>query len=81
MAELMQQVDCYVAPSWDGDNLLLTNLTGHPCIAVPTGLAGDGTPASISFTGRLFDEGTIIALANAYQRATGHHLKRPPLIK
>jgi len=81
MAELMQQVDCYVAPSWDGDNLLLTNLTGHPCIAVPTGLAADGTPASISFTGRLFDEGTIIALANAYQRATGHHLKRPPLIK
>jgi Asp-tRNA(Asn)/Glu-tRNA(Gln) amidotransferase A subunit family amidase len=79
MAELMQQVDCYVAPSWDGDNLLLTNLTGHPCITVPNGFAADGTPTSISFTGRLFDEGSIIALARLYQRATGHHLKRPPI--
>jgi len=79
MAELMQQVDCYVAPSWDGDNLLLTNLTGHPCITVPNGFAADGTPTSISFTGRLFDEGRIIALARLYQRATGHHLKRPPI--
>lgn len=79
MAVLLQQVDCYVAPSWDGDNLLLTNLSGHPCVTVPSGFSAAGTPTSISFTGRLFDEGTILAVANHYQQATGHHLQRPPL--
>jgi len=79
MGELMQKVDCYIAPSWDGDNLLLTNLSGHPCITVPAGFAADNTPTSISITGRLFDEGTIIAVANHFQQATSHHLKRPPL--
>jgi Asp-tRNA(Asn)/Glu-tRNA(Gln) amidotransferase A subunit family amidase len=79
MAEIMQKVDCYIAPSDEGDNLLLTNLTGHPSITVPDGFAADGTPTSITIVGRLFDEGTIIAVANKYQQASGHHLKRPPL--
>ena len=79
MAELLQQVDCYAAPSWEGDNLLLTNLTGHPCVSVPNGFAADGTPTSISFIGQLFDEGTILAVANHYQRATDYHRQRPPL--
>jgi hypothetical protein len=34
---------------------------------------------SISFIGRLFDEGTILAVANAYQRATAWHLQHPDL--
>jgi hypothetical protein len=29
--------------------------------------------------GKLFDEGRIIAAANAYQNATQHHLKHPKL--
>jgi Asp-tRNA(Asn)/Glu-tRNA(Gln) amidotransferase A subunit family amidase len=36
-------------------------------------------PGSLTFTGRLFDETTLLAVAHAYQQATGHHLKRPPL--
>ncbi len=79
MAEVMQPVDCYLAPSDEGDNLLLTNLTGHPSITIPNGFAADGTPTSITITGRLFDEGSIIAVAAAFQRATDHHRKRPPL--
>jgi Asp-tRNA(Asn)/Glu-tRNA(Gln) amidotransferase A subunit family amidase len=30
MQKLMEGIDLYVAPSFGGDNLLLTNLTGHP---------------------------------------------------
>lgn len=79
MEKLMNEVDLYVAPSWQGNNLLLTNLTGHPCVVVPNGFSEEGTPTSITFMGRLFDEGTIIAVAKKYQDATDHHLKHPDL--
>jgi Asp-tRNA(Asn)/Glu-tRNA(Gln) amidotransferase A subunit family amidase len=78
MQELMNNIDVYIAPSWEGDNLLLTNLTGHPCIVLPDGFSEDGTPTSITFIGRLFDEGRLIAVAKKYQDATDFHRKHPP---
>jgi Asp-tRNA(Asn)/Glu-tRNA(Gln) amidotransferase A subunit family amidase len=72
-------VDLYVAPSFGGDNLLLTNLTGHPCVVVPNGFDDEGNPVSISFIGRLYDEGTLCAVAQAYQDATGFDEMHPPL--
>jgi Asp-tRNA(Asn)/Glu-tRNA(Gln) amidotransferase A subunit family amidase len=79
MQKLFEEVDLYIAPSWEGDNLLLTNLTGHPCVVLPNGFSEDGTPTSITFIGNLFDEGTIIAVAKKYQDATDFHLKHPEL--
>jgi Asp-tRNA(Asn)/Glu-tRNA(Gln) amidotransferase A subunit family amidase len=78
MQKLMQDVDCYLAPSWQGDNLLLTNLTGHPCVVLPNGFR-EGTPTSITFNGRLYDEGTILALARAYQEAMEFHKQHPKM--
>lgn len=79
MARLFEKVDLYVAPSLEGNNLLLTNLTGHPCVVVPNGFTPEGTPTSITFIGKLFDEGTLLAFAKAYQDATDYHLKHPQL--
>jgi Asp-tRNA(Asn)/Glu-tRNA(Gln) amidotransferase A subunit family amidase len=80
MAALLEKVDLYVAPSLGGDNLLLTNLTGHPAVVVPNGLSAGGVPnSSITFTGKLYDEAVILAVARAYQAATGFHRKRPLL--
>jgi Asp-tRNA(Asn)/Glu-tRNA(Gln) amidotransferase A subunit family amidase len=70
-------VDIYVSPSF-GDNLLLTNLTGHPCVVVPNGFDAEGNPVSITFIGRPFEEGRLLAFARAYQERTGFHLKHPP---
>jgi Asp-tRNA(Asn)/Glu-tRNA(Gln) amidotransferase A subunit family amidase len=81
MADQFQKIDLYVAPSWTGDNLLLTNLTGHPCVVVPDGFSKDGTPTSISFIGNLFDEGTILEVAKAYQEVTDFHLQHPDEFK
>ena len=81
MEELMKKVDLYIAPSWEGDNLLLTNLTGHPCVVLPNGFSEDGTPTSITFIGRLFDEGKLIAFAKKYQDATEFHKKHPLIFK
>ena len=76
----MQEFDVVVAPSFQGsDQLLATNLTSHPVVVVPNGFKENGSPTSISFLGNLFDEGTILAVAAAYQEATGFHKKRPAL--
>jgi Asp-tRNA(Asn)/Glu-tRNA(Gln) amidotransferase A subunit family amidase len=81
MEKLMSEVDLYIAPSWEGDNLLLTNLTGHPCVVLPNGFSEDGTPSSITFIGSLFDEGRLIAFAKKYQDATDFNKKHPPIFK
>lgn len=78
MAELMKTVDLYVG----GSDLLLTNLTGHPTVVLPNGFRKQGdhdVPNAITFTGQLYGETELLAVAKAYQDATGHHLKRPPL--
>ncbi|MFU8861060.1 MAG: amidase [Cyclonatronaceae bacterium] len=77
----IKDVDVYVSPSFAGGNLGLTNLTGHPCVVVPNGFTDSGAPVSITFMGHLYDEGTVLALAGAYQEATGFHQKRPPLFQ
>jgi Asp-tRNA(Asn)/Glu-tRNA(Gln) amidotransferase A subunit family amidase len=79
MARVFEEVDAYVSPSFGGDNLLLTNLTGHPAVVVPNGFPSDGSPASLSFIGRLHGEAETLAVAMAYQEATGHHLERPTM--
>jgi len=80
MQDRLQGFDAYIAPSFGGDNLLLTNLTGHPAAVVPNGFrTSDGTPTSITFMGGLYGETHALALAHAFQQATDFHLKRPPL--
>lgn len=79
MESLMQQVDLYVCPTYGANNLLLTNLTGHPSVVLPNGFTDSGSPTSITFMGRLFDEATVIAVADAYQKATDFHRKHPAI--
>ncbi|MGB2868415.1 MAG: amidase [Bacteroidota bacterium] len=79
MQKLMNDIDVYVTPSFGGDNLLLTNLTGHPCVVLPDGFTKEGTPSSISFMGQLFGEAKLLAVAKKYQDATSFHLKHPKL--
>ena len=81
MAELMETIDVYLIPSFYGDNLLRTNLTGHPCVVVPNGFNDKGRPTSISFIGGLYGEGNALALAKAYQEATEWHKQYPPNFK
>lgn len=81
MADLMAEIDIYISPSFEGDNLLLTNLTGHPCVVLPHGFNEDGEPTSITFIGKLYDEATLLSVAKKYQDATDFHEKHPPLFE
>ncbi|PAU95701.1 amidase [Aliifodinibius salipaludis] len=79
MDSVMQQVDMYVSPTYGGNNLLLTNLTGHPSVIVPNGFTDEGQPTSITFIGDLFDEGRILGVSQKYQQATDFHTKHPKM--
>lgn len=79
MAEQMSEIDVFVTPSYGGNSLLITNLTGHPAVVVPNGYDEKGSPTSVSFIGRLFGEEKALRVAKAYQDATDFHLKHPKL--
>ena len=86
--ELIQEVhqrfsdyDVIVTPSFGGNQLQFTNLTGHPVVVVPNGFNENGSPTSISFLGNLFDEATILAVARLYQESTDFEDQHPDLFK
>jgi aspartyl-tRNA(Asn)/glutamyl-tRNA(Gln) amidotransferase subunit A len=55
------------------------NVTGHPALAMMSGLSSGGLPVSVQFAGRYFDDATVLRVAAAYERATGWDKKRPPI--
>lgn len=46
------------------------NLAGLPGVSVPSGVDDDGLPTAVAFTGRAFDDVTVLDLARAYQNRT-----------
>jgi Asp-tRNA(Asn)/Glu-tRNA(Gln) amidotransferase A subunit family amidase len=87
MDELMQSVDVYAVPFDYADytpnpvatrNTQVTNLTGHPSVTLPSGFNEKGNPTSITFIGKLYGEAEMLAVAKAYQDASGWHLRHPP---
>ncbi|HEX4744206.1 MAG TPA: amidase [Candidatus Limnocylindria bacterium] len=54
------------------------NLAGLPAIFFPCGFGSDGLPVGLQLVGPPFSEPLLVALAEAYQRETDHHLRRPP---
>jgi aspartyl-tRNA(Asn)/glutamyl-tRNA(Gln) amidotransferase subunit A len=55
------------------------NLAGLPALAVPCGFSSSGLPLSMQIIGKPFAEGTVLKVADAYQRQTDWHLKVPPV--
>lgn len=55
------------------------NIYGVPAISVPCGFTSGGLPVGLMIAGPRFSEGRVLALANAYERATEWHKRRPPL--
>ena len=55
------------------------NFSGHPACAVPCGFSTDRLPIGMQIVGRPFDEATVLRVADAYQRLTDWHTRRPVL--
>ena len=71
--EALGDLDLYL-----GSNILLTNRTGHPAVAMPSGFH-EGSPTSLHVTGKLYGEAELLLLAHAFQGKTDHHLQHPRL--
>lgn len=78
MHALFQEFDVIVSPTYGGNQLQITNLTGHPALCIPNGFTENGSPTSITFLANLFEEEKLIMLGRAYQDITDWQKKRPP---
>ena len=47
------------------------NVSGHPAMSVPVGLARDGLPLAVQVAGRPFDEATVLRVGRALECLTG----------
>ena len=87
-----ETLDAFVYPTWSNPPRLIGDLntphgdnsqffsptTGFPSINVPMGYTRENRlPAGITFFGRAWDEGGLIALAYSYEQATKHRRAAP----
>jgi Asp-tRNA(Asn)/Glu-tRNA(Gln) amidotransferase A subunit family amidase len=72
----MEKWDVLIVPTGTA-TLQITNLTGHPQVAVPCGFLNGNNPQSVIFTGRLYEEGTALRVAHAFEQATEWHKMHP----
>jgi len=82
--EVISKYDAIICPSRgvEGNQAAITNLTGHPVVCVPTGFdQRNNLPTGITFVGNLYDEGTILKIASAYQQQTSWNKQHPALFK
>ena len=73
----MKAYDVVIVPTFMGNQLSITNLTGNPVVCMPMGFNQRGLPQSITFIGNLYDEASILEAAKAYQDVTDHNKKHP----
>jgi Asp-tRNA(Asn)/Glu-tRNA(Gln) amidotransferase A subunit family amidase len=66
-------------PSPAARHSTLANLACYPAVNVVPGFSEAGTPLSMTFFARPFGERELLAVAKAYQDASGHHRKHPDL--
>jgi aspartyl-tRNA(Asn)/glutamyl-tRNA(Gln) amidotransferase subunit A len=69
-----------VYPDYPGGTSIggAANVSGVPGIFLPNGVGEAGLPTSLQLTGRARREDLLLAIGMRYQRATEHHLRRPP---
>jgi aspartyl-tRNA(Asn)/glutamyl-tRNA(Gln) amidotransferase subunit A len=76
------------APAYEGLDMgsLMTqiftgafNSTGLPALALPAGFTAAGLPLSVQVIGHPLAEATVLAIGDALQRRTTHHLAEPEI--
>ncbi len=77
MDKLMSEYDVFLSGT-NSATLGLTNLTGHPAVAVRAGFVANA-PLMLMVTGRLYDEATTLRVALAHERGSSWNARNPEL--
>ena len=78
MAKSLAGIDCFVTIPFLSQNLVYTNLTGHPTLVTRCGMQ-NGLPVMIEFAGQLYREDAILRVGYAFEQATEWHKEWPDL--
>ena len=78
---VINQYDVFICPTYGGNQVAITNLTGHPALCFPTGFNKNKLPTNITLVGNLYSEATLLAVAKAYQDATDFNKLHPDFFK
>ena len=78
---VINQYDVFICPTYGGNQVAITNLTGHPALCFPTGYNKNKLPTNITLVGNLYSEATLLAIAKAYQDATDFNKQHPDFFK
>ena len=78
---VINQYDVFICPTYGGNQVAITNLTGHPALCFPTGYNKNKLPTNITLVGNLYSEATLLAVAKAYQDATDFNKQHPDFFK
>ena len=79
--DVINQYDVFICPTYGGNQVAITNLTGHPALCFPTGFNKNKLPTNITLVGNLYSEATLLAVAKAYQDATDFNKQHPDFFK
>ncbi len=79
LTQLFREIDVLVAPPFEGPMLVHSNFSGHPSVVVPSADPSKASDTSLTFTGALYGESEILAVAKAYQDATPWNRQHPAL--
>jgi aspartyl-tRNA(Asn)/glutamyl-tRNA(Gln) amidotransferase subunit A len=64
----------------DASNFMaIWNLTGNPAMSICCGFSESNLPIGLQIVGKPFDEPAVFKVADAYQRITDWHTRKPSL--
>jgi Asp-tRNA(Asn)/Glu-tRNA(Gln) amidotransferase A subunit family amidase len=78
---VMKDYDVVITPSFEGKQLSITNLTGHPALCMPIGFDKQKNPNSITFLANLYQEEDLLLLGKYFQEHTDYDDAHPPMFK
>ena len=81
MHQIMRDIDVLISPTRAPHQLQITNLTGHPAMALPIGLDSLQHPTSVTLIGGLFKEAEMLKVAETFQSLTNFEEMQPPLMR
>ena len=79
MQDTLSKVDALAGPSFAGNLLLVTNMTGHPSLTLRAGFTQAGRPHGVTAWGHPFEEATLCRIGMALEKSYDVWHRRPNL--